>query len=327
MYRSKISRNHFLKFYIYKIKLWRSTSSLQKNFRMSGKVGFIGVGIMGKGMLMNLSTKMPGTTIVAWNRSSGVVDEVIANTSNVEKGATAKEVIEQCDTIYCMLSTLEASLAVFDDADNGVLAGISAGKTLVDCATLTPERMIKVAEIVKSKGGKFLEAPVSGSKGPAEKGQLIFLCGGDQEVFDACKPALDCMGKASFLFGSVGKGSQVKLVVNMIMGTMLCAFSEGMALCDAADLPCDKLLEVLDLGAMANPMFKLKGPNMINDTYSTQFPLKHAQKDVRFALSLGDQLGVSLPTSAAANELFKRARPEAGDEDFSAVHRVLKKKK
>ena len=135
------------------------------------------------------------------------------------------------------------------------------------------------------------------------------------------------MGKASFLFGTVGKGSQVKLVVNMIMGTMLCAFSEGLGLCEAADLPCDKLLEVLDLGVMSNSMFTLKGSNMINGNYGAHFPLKHAQKDMRFALALSDELGISLPTSAAANELYKRGRDENGDDDFCAVHKVVKKKK
>ena len=113
----------------------------------------------------------------------------------------------------------------------------------------------------------------------------------------------------------------------MIMGTMLCAFSEGLGLCDAADLPCDKLLEVLDLGVMSNAMFNLKGPNMINDKYGAHFPLKHAQKDMRFALAMGDELGISLPTTAAANELFKRGRDESGDDDFCAVHRVVMKKK
>jgi glyoxylate/succinic semialdehyde reductase len=192
---------------------------------------------------------------------------------------------------------------------------------------LTPERMKDVASRVIAKGGSFLEAPVSGSKVPAEQGQLIFLCGGEQTVFENVKAGLDLMGKASFLFGPVGKGSQVKLIVNMVMGTMLCAFGEGVALCDAADLPVDKLIEVFSLGAMANPMFKLKGPNMMKGEYATHFPLKHAQKDIRFALGLGDQLGVSMPTSAAANEQYKMARNEHGDEDFSAVYTVLQKKK
>lgn len=293
---------------------------------MPSKIGFIGLGIMGKGMLLNLAAKMKADFVV-WNRSSAAVEEVMSKYDNISRADSPKAVVEACDITYCMLSTLEASIAVFDDETNGVLMGVTEGKTIVDCATLTPERMKSVESRILARGGKFLEAPVSGSKVPAEKGLLIFLCGGEQEVFDKSKEALEAMGKASFLFGTVGKGSQVKLVVNMIMGTMLCAFSEGLGLCEAADLPCDKLLEVLDLGVMSNSMFTLKGSNMINGNYGAHFPLKHAQKDMRFALALSDELGISLPTSAAANELYKRGRDENGDDDFCAVHKVVKKKK
>ena len=104
------------------------------------------------------------------------------------------------------------------------------------------------------------------------------------------------------------------------------AFSEGMALCEASDLPQEKLLEVLDLGAMANPMFKMKGPNMINANYSAHFPLKHAQKDMKLALDLAAQNGLNLPTTDAANGQFKSLLDSCGDEDFCAVHKADKKK-
>jgi glyoxylate/succinic semialdehyde reductase len=133
------------------------------------------------------------------------------------------------------------------------------------------------------------------------------------------------MGKASFHFGEVGKGSQVKLIVNMVMGTMMSAFGEGLALAEANDLPTEKIIEVFGLGAMANPMFAGKGPNMVAGNYAPHFPLKHAQKDIRFALALADQLGVGMPTTAAANEQFKRAKIDHGDEDFSAVYEACKK--
>lgn len=129
---------------------------------------------------------------------------------------------------------------------DGVIAGVKPGKLIVDCATLSPERMQDEESRIKAKGGLFLEAPVSGSKVPAETGQLIFLCGGPEPVYGTPEvaAALDAMGKAKFLFGPVGQGSRVKLVVNMIMGTMMGAFSEGMALGSAADLPLDSLLQV-----------------------------------------------------------------------------------
>ena len=293
---------------------------------MNSPIGFIGLGIMGKGMIKNLVTKLDaGTKFQIWNRSPEICNEIAAAyPGQIEVKENAADVVQGCDVTFSMLSTLDASKAVFD-SPSGVIAGVTSGKVIVDCATLTPERMKEQANAIKSKGGLFLEAPVSGSKGPAETGTLIFLCGGDESVFERVKPGLDAMGKASFFFGDVGQGSRVKLVVNMIMGTMMSAFSEGLALGDAAGLPNDKILEVLSLGAMNNPMFNLKGPKMINGDYAPNFPLKHQQKDMRFALELASQLGVSLPTSDAANNEYLKVMDKAGDEDFSAIYTNHKK--
>ena len=119
---------------------------------------------------------------------------------------------------------------------------------------------------------------------------------------------------------------QVKLIVNMIMGTMMSAFSEGLALGKATDIPLETLMQVLDLGAMSNPMFRGKGPLMVADKFPTNFPLKHQQKDMRLALELAEAKGVALPTSAAANANFVKAMAEplgAADEDFSAVLKAI----
>ncbi|RVX23657.1 Glyoxylate/succinic semialdehyde reductase 1 [Vitis vinifera] len=185
---------------------------------------------------------------------------------------------------------------------------------------------------ITSKGGSFLEAPVSGSKKPAEDGQLVILAAGEKALYDEAIPAFDIMGKKSFFLGQVGNGAKMKLVVNMIMGRkshcgkvryllvsrliwdvfdwclddsgkdMMNAFSEGLVLADRSGLNPHTLLDVLDLGGIANPMFRLKGPTMIQNNYSPAFPLKHQQKDMRLALALGDENAVSMPVAAAANE-------------------------
>jgi len=291
-------------------------------------IGFIGLGIMGKGMIKNMITKLDSNMpFIVWNRSPDVCQEIISQfPGRVSVVPTAAEVIQQCDITYSMLSTMEASVAVFDAPDVGVLAGVSPGKIIVDCATLSPERMITQAEQVAAKGGRFFEAPVSGSKVPAETGQLIFLCGGDADVYELISPHLDAMGKAKFLFGPVGQGSRVKLVVNMIMGSMMTSLSEGMALAKSVDLPLDSILQVLDLGVMSNPMFRGKGPLMAKESYPTNFPLKHQQKDMRLALELAASQGLSLPTASAANDLFLKAMAEEhGDDDFSAVYSAVRK--
>lgn len=294
---------------------------------MSGPIGFVGLGIMGKGMLKNLATKLE-PNLVIWNRSAAVCEEMAAAfPGKIEIAASAAEVVQRCELTYSMLSTIEASEAVFDKEGDGVIAGVSEGKVIVDCATLSPERMEKIAADIAAKGGKFLEAPVSGSKVPADTGTLIFLCGGDEAVYQQALPGFKAMGKADFLFGPVGSGSKMKLVVNMVMGSMMNSFTEGMTLCEEAGLPQDKLLEVLDLGAMANPMFKMKGNNIINGKYDAHFPLKHAQKDMRLALALADQLSVHLPVNKASNEQYESVLGDLGDEDFSAVMKSDKKSK
>eukprot|EP00611_Tribonema_gayanum_P022772 TRINITY_DN4646_c1_g1_i3.p1 TRINITY_DN4646_c1_g1~~TRINITY_DN4646_c1_g1_i3.p1 ORF type:complete len:238 (-),score=54.40 TRINITY_DN4646_c1_g1_i3:318-998(-) len=218
-------------------------------------IGFIGVGgIMGQGMAHNLAKA--GRSLLVWNRSKGAADQFASETGAVAC-ETPKEVIEKADITYLMLSDLAASASVYS-GETGVLAGVSAGKALVDCATLTAERMMELDEAVTAKGGVFLEAPVSGSKGPAAQGTLVFLCGGNKELFDRVKPDLDVMGKAAFHFGATGQGSKMKLVVNMTMGSMLSVLAEGLSLAEAAGIPQQGLLDVLDLSACANPMYKLK---------------------------------------------------------------------
>eukprot|EP01032_Pedospumella_encystans_P010741 gene10741-12529_t len=276
-------------------------------------IGFIGVGIMGKGMLKNLATKLDATFVI-WNRNQTVCQEIADQFPNrITIANTPADVVKACDVIYSMLSTVEASISVFDEPETGVIAGVSAGKL--------------IAEQIAARGGKFLEAPVSGSKVPAETGTLIFLCGGDAEVFESQAAALDAMGKAKFLLGPVGQGTRIKLVVNMIMGTMMGALAEGLTLSKSADISPEILLQVLDLGAMANPMFKGKGPGMVAGSFPTNFPLKHAQKDMRLALELAEQNNVSLPTTAAANAVYVKAMEEcdAGDQDFSAVIQAYQK--
>ncbi|KAF5821906.1 putative 6-phosphogluconate dehydrogenase, NADP-binding, 6-phosphogluconate dehydrogenase, domain 2 [Helianthus annuus] len=286
------------------------------------EIGFLGMGIMGKAMAMNLLRH--GFKVSVWNRtlSKGFCDELKEHGASV--GESPAAVIKKCKYTIGMLSDPAAALSVVFDKD-GILEEICSGKGYIDMSTVDAETSSKISEAVKKKGGSFLEAPVSGSKKPAEDGQLVILSAGDKGLYDAILPAFDVLGKKSFFLGEVGNGAKMKLVVNMIMGSMMNAFSEGLVLADKSGLSPNTLLDVLDLGAIANPMFKMKGPSMIQNSYSPAFPLKHQQKDMRLALALGDENAVSMPVAAAANEAFKKARSTGlGDLDFSAVYEIFK---
>lgn len=286
------------------------------------KVGWLGAGIMGVPMSRNLLKSGLFESVTIWNRTASRCNDLVAEGALL--GATPAEVVRTCDITFAMLSDPEAAqAAVFDD--NGVLAGISAGKGYVDMSTVDEATSSKIGAAITAKGGRFVEGPVSGSKKPAIDGQLIILAAGDESLFNDALPAFSKMGKRSLYLGPTGAGARMKLVVNMVMGSMMGAFCEGMALAEKSDLKQSDFLEVLSLGAMANPMFALKGPSMQARAYPPAFPLKHQQKDLRLALELGEQLAQPLPVAAAANDTFKAAMALGrGDEDFAAVYEAVK---
>lgn len=281
----------------------------------SAKVGFLGIGIMGYAMASNLLKA--GYEVTVWNRSPDKCKDLA--TEGAQVAASPAEVVAASDITLAMLSDPEACLAVATGPD-GVAAAMAPGKGYVDVSTVDAATARQVAAAVRGAGGLYLEAPVSGSKGPAQQGQLIFLTGGDRHLYEASAPLLEVMGKASFFLGEVGAGANMKLVVNMVMGTMLASYAEGLELAKQCGLQQSDLVDVIKLGAIASPMFQLKAPAMIEGSYPPAFPLKHQQKDLRLALALGDEVEQPLPLAAAANELYKRARAEGySDADFSAV--------
>jgi glyoxylate/succinic semialdehyde reductase len=292
-------------------------------------LAFVGIGIMGLAMTRNLLKA--GYDVVVWNRSPERCDPLVAE--GARRASTPAEAAAAADITFAMLSDPPAALAVAT-GPQGIAAGMSPGKGYVDVSTVDAATSRAVAAAVRAKGGLFLEAPVSGSKGPAENGQLIFLTAGDEALFEACSPALDVMGKAKFFLGgkgdgAVGNGAYMKLVINQIMGNMMVALAEGLSLAKETGLSEAQVLEVASLGAIANPMFALKGPAMVERRYPTAFPLKHQQKDLRLALELAKEAGLELGVSEAAHDAYKRASAadaKRGDDDFSAVLEAVLKK-
>jgi len=282
--------------------------------------GFIGLGIMGTAMARNLVKA--GYPVTVWNRTmdkTGELEEIGASVAH-----SPAEVVARCDITFAMLADPSAARAVCF-GEESVLAGMTTGKGYVDFSTVDAETSREIEAAVTARGGRFLEAPVSGSKKPAEDGTLIILAAGDRTLYDEALPCLEKLGKKILHLGEVGNGARMKIVVNMIMGGMMAAFCEGMALGEKADLNLADILGILDSGALANPMFRLKGAGILAGNYTTAFPLKHMQKDLRLAVDLGDRLNQPLPCAATVNERFKDARKEGlGDEDFSALYKVVR---
>jgi len=224
-------------------------------------LGFIGLGLMGTEMARVLS-RDGHHHVVLWNRTEDRAFELMGEGLPVSVASTPREVVEKADVTFSMLPTPAASAAVFD-GDDGVLAGVCEGKTIVDCATLREEDMISMAEHVEHAGGAFLEAPVAGSTGPAKAGELVFLAGGLLEDYERALPHFELMGKSAKLCGDVGAGTRTKLILNSGMATMLAALAEMLALAEGADVDSAQLLEVISESAIAMPMAALKGPKVM----------------------------------------------------------------
>ncbi|XVF25128.1 hypothetical protein REPUB_Repub13aG0187100 [Reevesia pubescens] len=290
--------------------------------KFSGQVGFLGLGIMGSPMAQNLIKA--GCDVTVWNRTKSKCDPLIS--LGAKYRSSPEEVAANCDVTFAMLSDPESAIDVAC-GKNGAAIGMGPGKGYVDVSTVDGATSKLINGHIKATGALFLEAPVSGSKKPAEDGQLIFLTAGDRSLYDSVSPLLDIMGKSRFYLGEVGNGAAMKLVVNMIMGSMMASFSEGILLSKRVGLDPNVLVEVVSQGAISAPMYSLKGPSMVKSHYPTAFPLKHQQKDLRLALGLAESVCQSTPIAAAANELYKVAKSYGlSDEDFSAVIEALKAK-
>ena len=282
--------------------------------------GFIGLGIMGSAMAKNLLRA--GFSVTIWNRSADKCADLIA--LGAEHAPTPARVTAQCGITFAMLADPAAAEAVCFGHD-GVLDGLGAGRGYVDMSTVDDYTVKRIAAAVAARGGRYLEAPVSGSRKPAEDGTLVILAAGDRSLYDEALPGLEKMGKKILFLGETGNGARMKLVVNMIMGGMMAIFCEGLALGEKAGLQDGDILEVLAAGALANPMFQLKGNAIGQGNFAPAFPLKHMQKDLRLAVALGDRLDQPLASAATANEAFKRAKASGfGNEDFCALIKTIK---
>ncbi|MDD2581565.1 MAG: NAD(P)-dependent oxidoreductase [Desulfuromonadaceae bacterium] len=285
-------------------------------------IGFVGLGIMGSAMAANLVKA--GFNVTVWNRSADKC--VLLADSGAEVAASPRAVAECSDIVFAMMANPAAVRSVRDGAD-GIIAGLRRGKGYVDMSTVDVNTSLESARLTHEKGGLFLEAPVAGSRKPAEDATLTIMAAGDRELYELSLPALEKMGKKILYLGDTGKATRMKLANNLVMGGMLAALCEGVALASKSGLDTAQLLEVLDSGAVSNPMFRLKGPQIgANREFPPAFPLKHMQKDLRLALQLAEEVGQPLFVTATVNELYKAALAQGlGDADFAAVNRVVRK--
>lgn len=281
------------------------------------RIGFIGLGYMGSRMAGRLLDA--GYTLTIHNRDMAKTQPL------AERGArtapSPREVAATSDVTFLSVPDDAAVESVVFGAD-GVLAGVSAGATVIDLSSVSPETSRQVGQAVQEKGGQMLDAPVSGSTPQAEQGTLTVLVGGAAKTFAQCRPVLEHFGTVVHM-GDSGAGATMKLVVNTLLGTQLQTLAEAVCLGIKGGLDKEQVLDVLSQTAHVTPGQKAKMENLRQEKYPPQFPLRLMFKDFGLVTDLARRLAVPMPVTAAAQQVLAIERAKDQEEDCSAVLRLM----
>ncbi|XP_072464229.1 cytokine-like nuclear factor N-PAC isoform X7 [Notamacropus eugenii] len=282
------------------------------------RIGFLGLGLMGSGIVSNL-LKM-GHTVTVWNRTAEKCDLFIQEGARL--GRTPAEVVSTCDITFACVSDPKAAKDLVL-GPSGVLQGIRPGKCYVDMSTVDADTVTELAQVIVSRGGRFLEAPVSGNQQLSNDGMLVILAAGDRGLYEDCSSCFQAMGKTSFFLGEVGNAAKMMLIVNMVQGSFMATIAEGLTLAQVTGQSQQTLLDILNQGQLASIFLDQKCQNILQGNFKPDFYLKYIQKDLRLAIALGDSVNHPTPMAAAANEVYKRAKAlDQSDNDMSAVYRA-----
>jgi len=284
---------------------------------MKPTIGFIGLGLMGGPMASNLvKAEFP---VTVWNRTASKAESLVKQGAKL--AANPRAVALQADVLITIVSDPAALEEVLWGA-NGAIEGLRRGSLYIDSSTVSPDLARRVAKVCADRGVEFLDAPVTGGNWGAEKGELLYMIGGDAEVFDRAKPVLDVLGKKFFLLGPNGAGQTVKLGMNLILAMQVDALAEALAVVTAAGVEGERLVEVLQSSMGRTALLDIKAPLMLKHEYKASFPLRLMQKDLRLALEMAREHGVTLPAAAAAYGTYTTVKDSSNDDpDYAGIMR------
>ena len=283
-------------------------------------IGLIGLGLMGRPMGMNLIKA--GYPLTVWNRTSSRADELVAAGAKLAK--SPQEVAAASDFLLTIVSDPPAIEEILW-GPGGAVQALKRGSIYVDSSTISPALARKIAAACGDRGVRYLDAPVTGGDWGAKKGELVFMIGGDAATVKEAEPILSVMGKKLFHLGPNGAGQTIKLAMNAILALQVDALAEALALTTRAGIPGEKLVEVLQSSMARSGVLDVKAPNLLKGEYVPSFPLRLMHKDLGLALDLANQLGVALPATAAAREIYNAVKGAAKEDlDYSAVMKFWK---
>jgi len=282
---------------------------------VTSKIGFVGLGIMGKPMAKNLLKA--SHSLVVYDIMPAGMDEVVA--AGADKGSSPKDVASRTDLVITMVPDgPEVEQAVL--GSNGVLEGARKGTIVVDMSSISPMVSQKVGAACEAKGVEFLDAPVSGGEPKAIDGTLAIMVGGRKDVFDKVEPILKLMGSTVVLTGKVGAGNVTKLANQIMVACNIAAMGEAFVLATKAGLDPEVVFNAVKAGLAGSTVLNVKAPMVYSRNFKAGFRIRLHHKDLRNALLAAESLKVSLPlTSAVQNMLVSLMNDGKGDLDHSAI--------
>src|SRR5947209_7412562 len=277
-------------------------------------IGFIGMGHMGSHMAHRLLHA--GYPLTVYDRTKEKAKAL--GQRGEQMAQKPKEVAANCQVVMACVTNDEAQHDVMFGPD-GALAGMHAGSIIIDLSTVSPDASRRLYQAAKEQGVSMIDAAVSGSVPQVDQGSLVIFVGGEHKTYEQCKSILDVLGHNSFYMGASGMGTTMKLVVNTLLGLGMQALAEAIALGEKAGLEKGLLLDVLGQTAVLTPGQKSKLDNVRREEYPTNFALSLMHKDFSLVLSQAYDVSVSMPATAAAQQMYTAAMAKGMDADFSIM--------
>jgi 3-hydroxyisobutyrate dehydrogenase-like beta-hydroxyacid dehydrogenase len=281
------------------------------------RVAFLGLGIMGRAMATNLAKA--GHEVQVWNRSAA--KPVEGATTAVSPAAAAAE----AEVVWiCVSDTAAVERVLF--ASDGAAASLHEGMAVVDSSTIAPAATREFAEKVRQKGADYVDAPVTGSKIGAERAQLIFIAGGQEQTIAYLDPLFKAMGKAVFHMGDVSMGQCAKLAMNLNIALIYQGFAEGLVLARKLGVEPQKLIELIQSSMIRSGVVDYKAPYVLRHDYSPNFPLRLMLKDIELMMDAARQARVKLPGLETVKEIYELSAEEGKqDQDYAATLALLER--
>ena len=284
------------------------------------RIAFIGMGTMGSAMALNLLKA--GFEVTVHNRTRE--REVPLEEAGAQRSATPAEAAADVEIVVtCVSDTPDVERVLL--GDEGVVHGASPGTLIIDMSTISPEATVKMAEMLTKQRLKMIDAPVSGGSEGAQLGTLAIMVGGAKEDVAFATPVLQAMGKTITHVGPSGAGQTTKAINQILIAATYLGVAEGVALGLKAGLDMEKVIDAVGGGAAGSWILANRSDNMINNEYPLGFRVRHHFKDLRIALDLARNLGVTLPVAALAEQIEAGLIGQGfGDEDVSALARAIR---